>query len=95
MHLIAAATLTLLASTTLAASTQEKIVRTPIIRNPHLGNPLEEARKKYNLITKRQQLDKRAEHNAPLYNDQGSQYLVQVGIGTPAQNFTVTLDTGR
>ncbi|OBZ82782.1 Mucorpepsin [Choanephora cucurbitarum] len=94
MHLIAAATLTLLASTTLAASTQEKIVRTPIIRNPHLGNPLEEARKKYNLITKRQQLDKRAEHNAPLYNDQGSQYLVQVGIGTPAQNFTVTLDTG-
>ncbi|KAI8339324.1 aspartic peptidase domain-containing protein [Blakeslea trispora] len=94
MHLIAAATLTLLASTALAASAEDKIVRAPIIRNPHLGNPLEEARKKYHLITKRQELNKRADYKAPLYNDQGSQYLVEVGIGTPPQNFTVTLDTG-
>ncbi|ORY98755.1 aspartic peptidase domain-containing protein [Syncephalastrum racemosum] len=33
-------------------------------------------------------------HSAKLYNDQGSQYLVQVGVGSPAQDFTVTLDTG-
>lgn len=36
-------------------------------------------------------------HNgaAQLYNDEGSEYLVRVGIGTPPQNFTVALDTGR
>ncbi|KAI7886066.1 acid protease, partial [Lichtheimia hyalospora FSU 10163] len=32
--------------------------------------------------------------SAQLYNAQGSEYLVQVAIGTPPQNFTVTLDTG-
>lgn len=32
---------------------------------------------------------------AQLYNDEGSEYLVRVGIGTPPQNFTVALDTGR
>lgn len=42
-----------------------------------------------------QQFDKRDPFSTPLYNDQGSQYLVSVGIGTPPQNFTVTLDTGR
>ncbi|KAJ8658562.1 hypothetical protein O0I10_005602 [Lichtheimia ornata] len=31
---------------------------------------------------------------AQLYNDEGSEYLVRVGIGTPPQNFTVALDTG-
>ncbi|CDH50446.1 cathepsin e1 [Lichtheimia corymbifera JMRC:FSU:9682] len=41
-----------------------------------------------------QQFDKRDPFSTPLYNDQGSQYLVSVGIGTPPQNFTVTLDTG-
>ncbi|KAG0766832.1 hypothetical protein G6F32_006578 [Rhizopus arrhizus] len=29
-----------------------------------------------------------------MYNDEGSQYLVRVGIGNPIQNFTVALDTG-
>ena len=42
-----------------------------------------------------QQFDKRDPFSTGLYNDQGSQYLVSVGIGTPPQNFTVTLDTGR
>ena len=32
---------------------------------------------------------------AQLYNDEGSEYLVRVSIGTPPQNFTVALDTGR
>ncbi|KAI7875476.1 acid protease [Lichtheimia hyalospora FSU 10163] len=41
-----------------------------------------------------QQFDKRDPFSTGLYNDQGSQYLVAVGIGTPPQNFTVTLDTG-
>lgn len=41
------------------------------------------------------QFNKRDPFSTPLYNDQGSQYLVSVGIGTPPQNFTVTLDTGR
>lgn len=40
-------------------------------------------------------LEKRDPFQSSLYNDEGSQYLIQVGIGTPAQNFTVTLDTGR
>ncbi|OBZ87613.1 Mucorpepsin, partial [Choanephora cucurbitarum] len=31
---------------------------------------------------------------ASLYNDAGSQYLVDIKIGTPAQSFIVTLDTG-
>lgn len=34
-------------------------------------------------------------HHAKMYNDEGSQYLVRVGIGNPIQNFTVALDTGR
>ncbi|CAO3607935.1 unnamed protein product [Cunninghamella echinulata] len=29
-----------------------------------------------------------------LYNDQGSQYLITVGVGTPPQEFLVTFDTG-
>ncbi|KAI7886067.1 acid protease [Lichtheimia hyalospora FSU 10163] len=31
---------------------------------------------------------------ASLYNDAGSEYLVTVGVGTPAQKFLVALDTG-
>ncbi|CAO3624702.1 unnamed protein product [Cunninghamella blakesleeana] len=41
-------------------------------------------------------LQKRADNSfkGQLYNDQGSQYLVTVGVGTPPQEFLVTLDTG-
>ncbi|CEP10766.1 hypothetical protein [Parasitella parasitica] len=35
-----------------------------------------------------------ATHNIQLYNNEGFEYLVNIGIGTPAQNFTVSLDTG-
>ncbi|KAI9313938.1 aspartic peptidase domain-containing protein [Dichotomocladium elegans] len=31
---------------------------------------------------------------AKLYNDEGSEYLIRIGIGTPPQEFTVALDTG-
>lgn len=31
----------------------------------------------------------------PLYNDLGQVYLANIGIGTPAQNFTVIIDTQR
>lgn len=50
-------------------------------------------------ITKRHKhingLQKRAQHYTPLFNDEGSEYLVNIGIGTPIQNFTLSLDTGR
>ncbi|KAI9268596.1 aspartic peptidase domain-containing protein [Helicostylum pulchrum] len=49
-------------------------------------------------ITKRHKpingLQKRAQHYTPLFNDEGSEYLVNIGIGTPIQNFTLSLDTG-
>lgn len=82
---------------TTAAATFENGIRTPIVRNPRLGNPLEVAKKRYQLIQKRNahQFDKRDPYQAALYNDQGSQYLINVGIGTPNQTFAVTLDTGR
>lgn len=40
-------------------------------------------------------LQERGLHQATLFNDQGSEYLITIGIGTPIQNFTVSLDTGR
>ena len=68
-----------------------QLLRLPLIRNPYTTDILEAARRKHGRI-----LNKRADtFTTKLYNDQGSQYLVQVGIGTPPQNFTVTLDTGR
>ncbi|KAI9245757.1 aspartic peptidase domain-containing protein [Sporodiniella umbellata] len=45
-------------------------------------------------MSAKRRLDKRDGNTAPLYNDASSQYLVEVNIGTPAQKFTVTLDTG-
>ncbi|KAI9365706.1 aspartic peptidase domain-containing protein [Pilaira anomala] len=84
---ITAAILVIVATLTLAEE-EKGIIRAPIIRNPRQGNALEVARKRY------QSMQKRAEYNAPLYNDQGSQYLINVDIGTPSQTFAVTLDTG-
>ncbi|KAI7854969.1 aspartic peptidase domain-containing protein [Circinella umbellata] len=67
-----------------------QLLRLPLIRNPYSTDILEAARRKHGKV-----LNKRADtFTTKLYNDQGSQYLVQVGIGTPPQNFTVTLDTG-
>lgn len=66
------------------------LLRLPLIRNPHSKDILAAARLKHLRLDKRQDA-----YTTKLYNDQGSQYLVQVGIGTPPQNFTVTFDTGR
>ncbi|KAI7904813.1 aspartic peptidase domain-containing protein [Cokeromyces recurvatus] len=93
---ITAAIFAIIATATLAVATtkEDGIIRASIIRNPLHGNLLQVAKKKHELLTKRG-LHKRADvFRSPLYNEQGSQYLIQVGIGTPPQNFTVTLDTG-
>lgn len=76
------------------ASIDANIIRAPIIRNHNANNIYELAKKRHQLLSKRS-FKKRDSHTASLYNDQGSQYLIQVNIGTPAQTFTVTLDTGR
>ncbi|KAI8890249.1 acid protease [Backusella circina FSU 941] len=65
------------------------IIRAPIIRNPNV-NLLEVAKRRYQRLQKRDG----GVFNGSLYNDQGSQYLIEVGIGNPAQTFPVTLDTG-
>ncbi|KAI8988765.1 aspartic peptidase domain-containing protein [Pilobolus umbonatus] len=39
-------------------------------------------------------LERRDSYVAALYNDLGTQYLIDIFIGTPPQNFSVTLDTG-
>lgn len=45
---------------------------------------------------RRNHLHKRSvTHYAQLFNDHGSEYLINIGIGTPIQNFTLSLDTGR
>ncbi|KAI8089826.1 aspartic peptidase domain-containing protein [Halteromyces radiatus] len=66
------------------------LIRAPILRRSsraeHLSLTLANRRKR--------SLEKRDPFQAPLYNDDGSQYLIQIGVGSPAQNFTVTLDTG-
>ncbi|KAI8390987.1 aspartic peptidase domain-containing protein [Radiomyces spectabilis] len=70
------------------AAADNGLVRVPIIRKP----------RKTDMLTARQRrsntLNKRDPFQTSLYNDEGSQYLIQVGVGTPPQNFTVTLDTG-
>ncbi|KAI7855733.1 aspartic peptidase domain-containing protein [Circinella umbellata] len=58
--------------------------------------PLRKSAKNLDVITaqRKRSIEKRDPFEATLYNDGGSQYLVDVGIGTPLQKFTVTLDTG-
>ncbi|KAL0095298.1 aspartic peptidase domain-containing protein [Phycomyces blakesleeanus] len=63
-----------------------QVIRLPLIRNPNSKDIITQKRNIH--------LFKRDPAEAPLYNDDGSQYLVQLSVGTPAQNFTVTLDTG-
>ncbi|KAI8990318.1 aspartic peptidase domain-containing protein [Pilobolus umbonatus] len=65
------------------------VIRAPILMNPNREHPLKIARRRHEILSRRDQ-----QYRAPLYNDQGSQYLVEVSIGTPGQKFAVTLDTG-
>jgi hypothetical protein len=79
---------TLLLSSVCAEKEEKGILRVPI-RRINRPDPI------ISSIQKRSGLMKRDPFMASLYNDAGSQYLVDVSIGTPAQNFSVTLDTGR
>lgn len=66
-----------------------KVIKAPILRI-NRPDPVISA------LQKRNGMDKRdGGFSTSLYNDAGSQYIIQVSIGTPAQNFSVTLDTGR
>ncbi|KAG1222319.1 hypothetical protein G6F68_020672 [Rhizopus microsporus] len=89
---ITAAVLTFM--TVAVAALDEGIIRAPIIRNHDPSYALEFAKKRYQHLSRRR-FDKRDTFDASLYNDQGSQYLIEVSIGTPGQKFIVTLDTGR
>ncbi|KAI8149027.1 aspartic peptidase domain-containing protein [Fennellomyces sp. T-0311] len=62
------------------------IVRLPLVRNG--AGQLAQLKHMDSLP-----LDKRAD-TAPLYNALGREYMIEVGIGTPAQKFNLTLDTG-
>jgi hypothetical protein len=66
----------------------DKVLRLPI-RRAARPDPV------ISKIQHEKRLDKRASYTASLYNDMGSQYIIDVNIGTPAQNFSVSLDTGR
>jgi hypothetical protein len=67
----------------------QPMLRAPILRKSSRAEFLSTS------LSKKRSLEKRDPFQAALYNDDGSQYLIQIGVGTPAQNFTVTLDTGR
>jgi hypothetical protein len=60
-----------------------KILRFPIKRNQQPTNLKTRLHKRESVS------------GAPLYNSNGKEYLVEVGVGTPPQFFNLTLDTGR
>ncbi|KAG0173295.1 hypothetical protein DFQ28_005958 [Apophysomyces sp. BC1034] len=68
-------------------SNTPELIRAPIYRKTRTVGEFLTARRK-------QMMAKRGQAQTSLYNDGGSQYLIEVGIGTPAQKFIVTLDTG-
>ncbi|KAI7854970.1 aspartic peptidase domain-containing protein [Circinella umbellata] len=74
----------------LAESTTATTIRLPIIKRPISSNRYEK-RQNSNIttVTPRPTIE-----STKLYNDEGSEYLIRVGIGTPPQNFTLALDTG-
>ncbi|CAO3586456.1 unnamed protein product [Absidia cylindrospora] len=74
----------------LSDPSSNSLLRAPILRKSSRVEFLTSAIEK----RKRKSLDKRDPFQTAIYNDDGAQYLIQVGIGSPAQNFTVTLDTG-
>ncbi|KAG2179228.1 hypothetical protein INT43_002078 [Umbelopsis isabellina] len=72
------------AAVALAAPVEEEVNAKPLLRVP------------FKKVAKPNghRLTKRDPFQSSLYNDNGSQYLINVDIGTPAQNFSVALDTG-
>lgn len=78
------------------SSATSTFVRMPITRKPHSMDILDTARTRQKQRSHSSSLQKReSTFQASLYNDQGSQYLVSISVGTPPQHFSVTLDTGR
>ncbi|KAI8062712.1 aspartic peptidase domain-containing protein [Gongronella butleri] len=80
-----------------AAAPDQRMIRLPLLRKEQEHDILQTARLRQLRFTDKH-LAKRQDssngYRAPLYNDQGSQYLINVGIGSPSQSFNVTLDTG-
>jgi hypothetical protein len=76
----------LFVTTVTSASNEKRILRVPLERRSR-PDPI--------ISAQMEKFGKRANYMTSLYNDLGSQYLINIGIGTPVQNFTVTLDTGR
>lgn len=72
-----------------AIADSNPILRAPILRKSSRAELLASS-----IENRKRSLNKRDPFQAALYNDDGSQYLIEIGVGTPAQNFTVTLDTG-
>ncbi|KAG0746850.1 hypothetical protein G6F62_001617 [Rhizopus arrhizus] len=66
-------------------SNEKRILRVPLERRSR-PDPI--------ISAQMEKFGKRDNYMTSLYNDLGSQYLINIGIGTPVQNFTVTLDTG-
>ncbi|ORZ16452.1 aspartic peptidase domain-containing protein [Absidia repens] len=78
------------AAAVLPDPSSNSLLRSPILRKSSRVDFLTSAIEK----RKRKSLHKRDPFQTAIYNDDGAQYLIQVGIGSTAQNFTVTLDTG-
>lgn len=79
----------LLATSTTTAQAEKGIIRVPITRQSRPDPIISSIQKRNKALVKRDPF------MASLYNDAGSQYLIDISIGTPSQNFSVTLDTGR
>ncbi|KAI9266235.1 aspartic peptidase domain-containing protein [Helicostylum pulchrum] len=75
-------------TTSLVFAANAQVLRLPITRQSR-PDPIISSIQKRNAA-----LVKRDPFLASLYNDQGSQYLIEISVGTPPQNFSVTLDTG-
>ncbi|KAL9538550.1 hypothetical protein MBANPS3_010850 [Mucor bainieri] len=80
-------TSSLVAAAAAPSNGEKKLLRVPISRKVR-PDPV------ISSIQQKSGLSKRDPFTASLYNDAGSQYLIDVSIGTPPQNFSVTLDTG-
>ncbi|EPB81610.1 hypothetical protein HMPREF1544_11655 [Mucor circinelloides 1006PhL] len=85
--LLGTSLLTVNANAAAVSNSEKKILRVPISRKVR-PDPV------ISSIQQKTGLSKRDPFTASLYNDAGSQYLIDVSIGTPPQNFSVTLDTG-
>lgn len=69
-----------------SAENDKRLLRVPITRRSR-PDPI--------ISTRMKKLEKRDNYMAKLFNDLGCQYLIDISVGTPGQNFTVAIDTGR